>query len=624
MKKILMMAVALSVFCACDDSDDPQIDPIPDAVSVASSTTTVSSRGGEIPVIVTSSGEWTLVGSCDWATPSLTEGKDGDIVRFKVDPNETDTDRTVEYRFVAGKAEATFTLTSLHKTNEEDAIEIAPESETLGMDGGSVEVIVISSGHWTLEGGESWATPSITEGEDGDIVKFTVETNKSTEDRSALFTFTRGTATTSFTLTQKGGELTILELVSESDVILPKEAAQVEVLLSTNISYRDLTYSIPEPAREWLTHTITLLGDDGKGAKMIFSVAENTTFDSRTAVVTISASDEKTVEVTFTQAPILHLDVPADNYTVEQNGGKIEIPVDANVEYDVIVSSGDESWIVYKGLVDGKETFDIAAGEGFRRGKVTFQQKDGDLSVCVDIVQKGSSLINVAADMTENWAWPEWNEQSPVKDMTAFTFEALVCRTASKGPNSLSAIMGVEDLFLVRLGDVNVPEDQIQICYMKNIWGSASKLSNESMRLPNLNQWYHIAVTFAEKNIVVYINGQNVGSATTNVTKFDFSVLHNDESGRNPKRCFWVGYAFESKRYFPGYMSEVRIWNRALTAEEINAGNHFYTVDAASKGLVSYWKFDDGQGSTVKDYTSYGNDLTANKEMKWVPVALPR
>ena len=40
-------------------------------------------------------------------------------------------------------------------------------------------------------------------------------------------------------------------------------------------------------------------------------------------------------------------------------------------------------------------------------------------------------------------------------------------------------------------------------------------------------------------------------------------------------------------------------------------------------GLVAYWKFDEGAGKTIKDQTSYGNDLTVEKELKWVNVSLP-
>ena len=53
------------------------------------------------------------------------------------------------------------------------------------------------------------------------------------------------------------------------------------------------------------------------------------------------------------------------------------------------------------------------------------------------------------------------------------------------------------------------------------------------------------------------------------------------------------------------------------------AAAHFYQVAAASDGLVAYWKFDEGAGKTIKDQTSYGNDLTVEKELKWVNVSLP-
>lgn len=35
-------------------------------------------------------------------------------------------------------------------------------------------------------------------------------------------------------------------------------------------------------------------------------------------------------------------------------------------------------------------------------------------------------------------------------------------------------------------------------------------------------------------------------------------------------------------------MAEVRIWNRALSADEINAKGHFYSVDDTSNGLLRF------------------------------------
>ena len=92
-------------------------------------------------------------------------------------------------------------------------------------------------------------------------------------------------------------------------------------------------------------------------------------------------------------------------------------------------------------------------------------------------------------------------------------------------------------------------------------------------------------------------NGQaGITEATQMVTSyFDPGTKHSDESG-GQARCFWIGYSYNEQRFFNGSVAEVRIWNRALTAEEIQAVNHFYTADPASEGLIAYWKFDEGEG----------------------------
>ena len=72
-------------------------------------------------------------------------------------------------------------------------------------------------------------------------------------------------------------------------------------------------------------------------------------------------------------------------------------------------------------------------------------------------------------------------------------------------------------------------------------------------------------------------------------------------------------------------MAELRLWNRVLTADEINADNHFYKIQdpETEESLVAYWKFCDGTGKTVKDYSMYGNDLTAASDIVWRNVSLP-
>lgn len=135
-------------------------------------------------------------------------------------------------------------------------------------------------------------------------------------------------------------------------------------------------------------------------------------------------------------------------------------------------------------------------------------------------------------------------------------------------------------------------------------------------------KWYHVAVAFNKGNVKVYINGVEKLSGSTGKSSVSLGAKHtNEEDG---SRCFWVGYSYKDDRYFDGVVSEVRIWNRALTAEEIQATNHFYTIEPESEGLIAYWKFDEGSGTVAKDYSVSGYDLTIEKEPKWESVSLPQ
>lgn len=257
-----------------------------------------------------------------------------------------------------------------------------------------------------------------------------------------------------------------------------------------------------------------------------------------------------------------------------------------------------------------------------------------------------ASLINVVADMENNLAYPEWTaETEAVKDMETFTLEALVY--ANSFNREISTIMGIEDVFLVRLGDTGVPTNQLQVAYAKKVTDevtspSRGKIPASADRRFDLKQftWTHIAVTFDHGTISVYIDGKLKETTQALVSSPDgpvlidninFAVPHSDETEGRP-RCFWVGHSYKLvsdgedfyQRRFDGMMSEVRIWNKALTAAEINSENHFYKIDPSSEGLVAYWKFDDRTpGTTVRDYSPSGFDMKTQSDVNWVNVALP-
>ncbi|MDR0511337.1 MAG: DUF1735 and LamG domain-containing protein [Rikenellaceae bacterium] len=192
------------------------------------------------------------------------------------------------------------------------------------------------------------------------------------------------------------------------------------------------------------------------------------------------------------------------------------------------------------------------------------------------------------------------------QNLTKVTFEALIHPRAWK---SISSIMGVEDYFLIRVGDT-FPVDQLQLAH-----------ANGNSQGPKLTagKWQHLAMTYdhSTSQLLWYIDG--VLKQTTSWS-FSYSTIN---LGDNPKNSndFYVGYSYEASRWFDGEMSEVRVWNVVRTQQEIV--DNIYEVDPATPGLVAYWKCDEGAGKSIRDYSPNGLNAEMNAVPQWVKVSLP-
>lgn len=259
-------------------------------------------------------------------------------------------------------------------------------------------------------------------------------------------------------------------------------------------------------------------------------------------------------------------------------------------------------------------------------------------------VIKEASLVNYVAEMYENRAWPIWDNWEKVSYLEQFTMECLINCHNFNNSSSILTVMGVEDHFLIRIGDVTIPTNQIQVALAyKDVEGGSTNradVTDASLQLRK-DRWYHLAVTFNKGYVQVYLDGRLkveadrsvIGTRPNSQTgelediifeNVNFAAPHSDESDGKP-RCFWVGYSYDSNRSLDGMIAEARLWNRVLTKEEINAPNHFYKLydNQIDESLLAYWKFNEGAGKAVKDYSIYGKDLEADHTLIWYPVELP-
>lgn len=239
-------------------------------------------------------------------------------------------------------------------------------------------------------------------------------------------------------------------------------------------------------------------------------------------------------------------------------------------------------------------------------------------------VIRGAALINVVGNMTNTCLrFVNEGECPMLSDLTQFTVECLVYPYAFE--NQLSTLIGIEDHFLIRIGDVGIEKNQIQIAT------SEGKYTNEAWLLET-NKWTFLTIAFdlEAHKVSVYFNGilkgktesiEYSGPVDWNVVSFD--------------RACYIGFSYEPGRDFQGNMSEFRIWNKVLGQANLVEPNHFYHVDPNSPGLVTYWKFNEGGGNLVHDYANgydmyvpsewpdTGVNSTVPGNIKWEVVTLP-
>lgn len=141
-------------------------------------------------------------------------------------------------------------------------------------------------------------------------------------------------------------------------------------------------------------------------------------------------------------------------------------------------------------------------------------------------------------------------------------------------------------------------------------WKASVELSNgEDIKVdwgdgrPDLESWYYIVSTYDGETLILYVNGEQVGSETYN------------GSLRLNNRPISIGSDSGSQKFYNGAIDEVALYNETLSPEYIlekySSLNSSEPEAESQEGLVSKWSFNEGTGEIAKDSQNI-NDGTIN------------
>jgi len=146
---------------------------------------------------------------------------------------------------------------------------------------------------------------------------------------------------------------------------------------------------------------------------------------------------------------------------------------------------------------------------------------------------------------------------------------------------------------------------------MESIWamkfggrdGTCPAYGLDGESVANQDQWHHFAYTATEAGSKLYIDGVLIDE-----TEESFSC----QSNYSPSYIGWHGANQSS--YFYGLIDEISIWSTALTQAQIQS--YMTTSPTGNEsGLVGYWNFNEGEGTTLTDQKGY-NGYTGTFDLR--------
>ena len=277
-------------------------------------------------------------------------------------------------------------------------------------------------------------------------------------------------------------------------------------------------------------------------------------------------------------------------------------------------------------------------------------------------VVKRSSAITVAAQLGEgNWInFPTLDKYGANSQawngLTAMTYEALIYidqfansivnASGNTSTVSISSVMGVEQYLLLRIGDTNFERQQLQF----DGSGSGSQFGKipgkDASKNLEAGRWYHVACTYdqATQTVRIYVDGKIQSEETgvgitapskknqinlamralydlwNSASEADKPQYETDDTGYNKlgdAYQFFIGKSYDDYRPLNGKIAEARVWSVARTPEQIWENMYEIADPESDPTLLGYWKFNEGAGNTVKDYSMYGNDGVAEIDIVW-------
>ena len=263
-----------------------------DKITLNESNFTAKADGEAITIKFTTNQTWSVSSDKSWCMSGWKmQGQAGTInLQVTIDANPTTEERTAKITINAGTASATATV---KQAKREDKITLFESNFTAEADGKTLTIPFTTNRSWTVTSDKNWCSLNMTSGQVGNInLQVTIESNPTTEERTAKITINAGTANATATVKQAKREEDKITL-NESNFTAEANGKTLTIPFTTNKSWTVTS------DKNWCSLNMTS-GQAGT-INLQVTIEANPTTEERTAKITINA-DTASATVTVKQA----------------------------------------------------------------------------------------------------------------------------------------------------------------------------------------------------------------------------------------------------------------------------------------------------------------------------------
>lgn len=387
--------------------------------------------------------------------------------------------------------------------------------------------------------------------------------------------------------------------VNYPTVKIEKLEEQLIIVSSGNFSSNDeLSYEISDPSIVSLTNTdpyrpyFLLKGKNIGTATITFTdrMGKTTNIDVQIDPISIDVSTKNPV-LGVNNKGIIRIEKGSGGYSVTSENDIVTVKMIDDVSFSIIGNKKGTSKVFIKDSENEEYIMEVTVTESNK------------------VASLGSSIY-----FSIPFKKADGQVDASLSSLNSVTYEARI-RLDKKNDNTngnarINTVMGIEGVCLLRI-DVRKNSSDTESRYLQLAADNKGGVRVEGNTPIETDTWYNVAVVVDAAGTEVGGNNGRIRLYINGVEEtYGFkSGTYTDLKEINLTSNFYIAQS-DGKRRLNGGISYARIWNKALTAAEIEAYNN-KPISFSSPGLVAYWSFNDAVVNT-KSFTSLtDNDFAA-------------